>query len=130
MVLPSLTRDGSVPPPTPRMLEVAAAIVQHGSRRAAGLALGITEHTIANHVTDLLHRTNSATFIEALVALGWLDVPRKWREVRCICGVSDHPLSSVGTPDECPAMRGYRVAQRSPVPVGPRRPADWTEPKP
>lgn len=71
-----MNRAGTLGPPTPRQLEVAAAIIRCGSQLEAARALGISPQTARQHVAELVARTGSTTgFYGVLVRLGWLTSP-------------------------------------------------------
>jgi molybdate transport repressor ModE-like protein len=55
--------------PTPRQLEVIAAIVRTGSTGAAARELGMSYNTADNHLRDLKERVNAQTTTHAVALL-------------------------------------------------------------
>ncbi len=64
--------------PTEREIEVLRAYVMHGSTRAAGAALGISEQTVKNHLATIRHRLEVTTTLDALLVLRWVRFPEEW----------------------------------------------------
>ena len=50
---------------TERELEVILAAAEHGTREAAGIALGITTQTVKNHLTSILNKTGTVSTLQA-----------------------------------------------------------------
>jgi DNA-binding NarL/FixJ family response regulator len=63
------------PEPTPRELEAFAAVCRYGCFKDAGAALGISPHTVRDHMSRLYVKLNVETRVEAAMALGWLVLP-------------------------------------------------------
>lgn len=72
---PGLVGDERVLPPTPRQLDVIGAYVRTGSEKAAAAALGISIQTVKNDLSSLYRRLGVTKAMEALTALGWVEVP-------------------------------------------------------
>lgn len=64
-------------PLTPRQLEVLARLAGPGapSRREVANAMGVTEHTIKNHISNAFARLGVESLVGAWQKLGWLVAP-------------------------------------------------------
>jgi DNA-binding NarL/FixJ family response regulator len=63
------------PAPTPRELEVFAAVCRYGCDKDAGEALGITDSTVGKHCRSLYLKIGATNRLEAAMLLGWLVIP-------------------------------------------------------
>ena len=59
----------------PVELRTLVEYIAHGSAGAAARCLGRTEQTVKNNLALVRQRTGARTTLEALIALGWLEVP-------------------------------------------------------
>ena len=62
-------------PPTARQLQVLAAYCRTGSMKEAAADLGISDHTVKDHLWGLYSKVGASNHIETLMAIGWLVVP-------------------------------------------------------
>lgn len=60
---------------TPRQAEVLRAYAEHGSRKAAAHALGISIYTVRHHLDRLYAELEVNSALGALSALGWICPP-------------------------------------------------------
>lgn len=68
--------------PRPRELEVLAEVCQHGGVQQAATCMGISYSTAKNTLSSLYQRIGAFSVPNALVLLGWVDVPDRVRRHR------------------------------------------------
>ena len=71
--------------PTARELVVLAEACQHGDVQEAASCLRISYSTARNHLSSLYQRLGAVSLPQALLLLGWVDVPSRVRR--------PHPLA-------------------------------------
>lgn len=60
---------------TPAQLRTLAETALHGKMPAAARCMGVSEQTAKNQLYGIRHRLEVSTTIQALAALGWLQIP-------------------------------------------------------
>ena len=66
-------------PPRRRELEVLAEVCQHGGVQQAASCLNIAYSTAKNHLSSLYQRIGAYSVPNALLILGWVDIPSRAR---------------------------------------------------